>query len=115
MPHVQVDGESGSTTSLTDIVSKESNRENRMIMKKVLVKCADISNPCRPQPLCKVWAQRIAEEYFAQVCMVEYGLGGPTNWGHIEIVLSSEVRCSSTIGKSGGFFRVLYCFSEVPF
>lgn len=62
---VSVD-ETGSTTSLTDIVGKESNRENRMIMKKVLVKCADISNPCRPLPLCKVWAQRIAEEYFAQ-------------------------------------------------
>ena len=49
------------------IVSKESNLENRMIMKKILVKCADISNPCRPLPLCKVWAERIAEEYFAQV------------------------------------------------
>jgi hypothetical protein len=65
---VQVDGETGSATSLTDIVSKESNRENRMIMKKVLVKCADICNPCRPLPLCKVWAERIAEEYFVQVC-----------------------------------------------
>ena len=35
-------------------------------MKRILVKCADISNPCRPQKLCKEWAERIAEEYFAQ-------------------------------------------------
>lgn len=63
---ISVDGETGSNVSLTDIVSKEHNRKNRMIMKKVLVKCADISNPCRPLHLCKVWAQRIAEEYFAQ-------------------------------------------------
>lgn len=35
-------------------------------MKRILVKCADISNPCRPQKLCKEWAERIAEEYFDQ-------------------------------------------------
>ena len=38
-----------------------------MVMKRILVKCADISNPCRPTELCKAWAQRIAEEYFSQV------------------------------------------------
>ena len=59
---IQVDGETSSTTSLT---AKESH-EHRKVMKRILVKCADISNPCRPQKLCKQWAQRIAEEYFAQ-------------------------------------------------
>ncbi|KAL5481536.1 hypothetical protein EMCRGX_G021720 [Ephydatia muelleri] len=54
--------ETGSSTSLT---SKE-NRESRMLMKRILVKCADISNPCRQRRLCKIWAQRIANEYFAQ-------------------------------------------------
>lgn len=33
----------------------------------MLIKCADISNPCRPQELCIEWAGRISEEYFAQV------------------------------------------------
>ncbi|XP_064390793.1 high affinity cAMP-specific and IBMX-insensitive 3',5'-cyclic phosphodiesterase 8B-like [Halichondria panicea] len=58
-----VDGETGSSTSLT---SKDNSRENRMAMKRVLVKCADISNPCRPTELCQEWATRISEEYFNQ-------------------------------------------------
>ena len=33
----------------------------------MLIKCADISNPARPRPLCETWAKRIAEEYFLQV------------------------------------------------
>ena len=57
-----MDGETGSTTSLS---AKESH-EHRKVMKRILVKCADISNPCRPQKLCIEWAERIAEEYFAQ-------------------------------------------------
>ena len=32
----------------------------------MLIKCADVSNPARPLEHCKVWAERIAEEYFAQ-------------------------------------------------
>ncbi len=62
--------------------------ENVAILKRMLIKCADISNParyfcnndfilklfglgknrkiCRPLPLCKEWAFRIAEEYFSQ-------------------------------------------------
>ena len=59
---LQVDGETGSTTSL----SAKDCHEHRKVMKRILVKCADISNPCRPQKLCKEWAERIAEEYFAQ-------------------------------------------------
>ncbi len=73
---MQVEGESGSSSNLNGLMSKE---ENRMIMKKILVKCADISNPCRPLPLCKVWAKRIAEEYFTQVrstCSSLYRGGG---------------------------------------
>lgn len=53
--------------SSTNLLNKDSGHDNRMIMKKILVKCADISNPCRPLPLCKIWAERIAEEYFLQV------------------------------------------------
>ena len=37
-----------------------------MLMKRILVKCADISNASRPLPLCREWASRVAEEYFSQ-------------------------------------------------
>uniref|UniRef100_UPI00398F6CF6 high affinity cAMP-specific and IBMX-insensitive 3',5'-cyclic phosphodiesterase 8A n=1 Tax=Pristiophorus japonicus TaxID=55135 RepID=UPI00398F6CF6 len=40
--------------------------ENRILIKRMLIKCADISNPCRPLDLCIDWAERISEEYFAQ-------------------------------------------------
>lgn len=41
--------------------------ENRILVKRMLIKCADISNPCRPLRLCVEWAGRISQEYFAQV------------------------------------------------
>ena len=37
------------------------------VIKRMLIKCADVSNPARPRETCKIWAERIAEEYFAQV------------------------------------------------
>ncbi len=37
-----------------------------MLMKRILVKCADISNATRPLRLCREWASRVAEEYFSQ-------------------------------------------------
>ena len=40
--------------------------DNRLLIQRTLVKCADISNACRPLELCKEWAARIAEEYFSQ-------------------------------------------------
>lgn len=43
-----------------------SCRDNRLLIQCILVKCADISNACRPLELCKEWAGRIAEEYFSQ-------------------------------------------------
>ncbi|XP_037340792.2 high affinity cAMP-specific and IBMX-insensitive 3',5'-cyclic phosphodiesterase 8B isoform X2 [Pungitius pungitius] len=40
--------------------------ENRLLIKRMLIKCADVANPCRPLQLCVEWAGRISEEYFAQ-------------------------------------------------
>ena len=37
------------------------------ILKRMIIKCADVSNPARPLEICKEWAVRIAEEYFTQV------------------------------------------------
>ncbi|KAJ3605165.1 hypothetical protein NHX12_027215 [Muraenolepis orangiensis] len=40
--------------------------ENRLLIKRMMIKCADVANPCRPLELCVEWAGRISEEYFAQ-------------------------------------------------
>ena len=41
--------------------------ENMATVKRMLIKCADVSNPARPLNICRQWAYRIAEEYFSQV------------------------------------------------
>ncbi|KAJ9576116.1 hypothetical protein L9F63_007003 [Diploptera punctata] len=40
--------------------------ENIALIKRMLIKCADVSNPTRPVQMCVEWAIRIAEEYFNQ-------------------------------------------------
>ncbi|XP_078671219.1 high affinity cAMP-specific and IBMX-insensitive 3',5'-cyclic phosphodiesterase 8B-like isoform X7 [Branchiostoma floridae x Branchiostoma belcheri] len=40
--------------------------ENRTLINRMLIKCADIANPARPLDLCVEWAKRIAEEYCQQ-------------------------------------------------
>uniref|UniRef100_F7I486 PDEase domain-containing protein n=1 Tax=Callithrix jacchus TaxID=9483 RepID=F7I486_CALJA len=40
--------------------------EKRTLMKRMLIKCADLSNPCRPLQYCIEWTARISEEYFSQ-------------------------------------------------
>jgi len=49
----------------TSELSGDGN-EAQTIMKRMLIKCADVSNPARPLEYCREWAARIAEEYFAQ-------------------------------------------------
>ncbi|XP_035226454.1 high affinity cAMP-specific and IBMX-insensitive 3',5'-cyclic phosphodiesterase 8B-like isoform X2 [Stegodyphus dumicola] len=43
-----------------------STPENIILVKRILIKCADVSNPTKPLNSCKEWAYRIAEEYVAQ-------------------------------------------------
>ncbi|NWU70461.1 PDE8B phosphodiesterase, partial [Pterocles burchelli] len=43
--------------------------DNQTLIKRMMIKCADVANPCRPLELCIEWAERISEEYFAQVCI----------------------------------------------
>ncbi|KFQ99591.1 High affinity cAMP-specific and IBMX-insensitive 3',5'-cyclic phosphodiesterase 8B, partial [Opisthocomus hoazin] len=40
--------------------------DNQTLIKRMMIKCADVANPCRPLELCIEWAVRISEEYFAQ-------------------------------------------------
>ncbi|XP_053405360.1 high affinity cAMP-specific and IBMX-insensitive 3',5'-cyclic phosphodiesterase 8B-like isoform X3 [Mercenaria mercenaria] len=55
----------GSPDSAT-LISQLSTSENKMLIRRMLIKCADVSNPCRPVNLCMEWAKRIAEEYCQQ-------------------------------------------------
>ena len=45
---------------------KDKARLKKSTLFRMLIKCADVSNPARPLEHCRVWAERIAEEYFAQ-------------------------------------------------
>lgn len=49
----------------------QNSPENRLLIKRMLIKCADVANPCRPLELCIEWAGRISEEYFAQVMLLQ--------------------------------------------
>ncbi|XP_050457414.1 high affinity cAMP-specific and IBMX-insensitive 3',5'-cyclic phosphodiesterase 8-like isoform X2 [Cataglyphis hispanica] len=40
--------------------------DNVILVKRMMIKCADVSNPTRPLKCCVEWAKRIAEEYFNQ-------------------------------------------------
>ncbi|XP_064797047.1 high affinity cAMP-specific and IBMX-insensitive 3',5'-cyclic phosphodiesterase 8B-like isoform X3 [Oncorhynchus masou masou] len=46
--------------------SIRNSPENRLLIKRMMIKCADVANPCRPLELCIEWAGRISEEYFSQ-------------------------------------------------
>lgn len=54
----------------TDVnaINSESFRtpENVEYVKRMLIKCADVSNPARPLKLAIKWAERISEEFFRQ-------------------------------------------------
>ncbi|XP_037835518.1 high affinity cAMP-specific and IBMX-insensitive 3',5'-cyclic phosphodiesterase 8B isoform X2 [Kryptolebias marmoratus] len=62
--------EETSTSSMNSDYECQNNirnsPENRLLIKRMLIKCADVANPCRPLELCIEWAGRISEEYFAQ-------------------------------------------------
>lgn len=50
-----------------DSLDISGSPENIVIIKRMLIKCADVCNPTRPLVICNTWAQRIAEEYCNQV------------------------------------------------
>lgn len=43
-----------------------SKEEDRHFILQIALKCADISNPCRPWDISKKWSQKICEEFFRQ-------------------------------------------------
>ncbi|ODM89705.1 High affinity cAMP-specific and IBMX-insensitive 3',5'-cyclic phosphodiesterase 8B [Orchesella cincta] len=65
-------GADGGTLDVTPVTPTEPDistlitSDNVILVKRMLIKCADVSNPTRPLKLCVEWANRIAEEYFRQ-------------------------------------------------
>ena len=43
-----------------------SSQERRIFVLQIAMKCADISNPCRPWNVCRLWSHRASEEFFRQ-------------------------------------------------
>lgn len=41
-------------------------QEDRHFILQIALKCADISNPCRPWEISKKWSQKVCEEFFRQ-------------------------------------------------
>ncbi|XP_066905284.1 uncharacterized protein [Halyomorpha halys] len=42
------------------------DKEDRHFILQIALKCADISNPCRPWEVSKKWSQKVCEEFFRQ-------------------------------------------------
>ncbi|XP_012867313.1 PREDICTED: high affinity cAMP-specific and IBMX-insensitive 3',5'-cyclic phosphodiesterase 8A [Dipodomys ordii] len=66
--------------------------ENRMLIKRMMIKCADVSNPCRALELCIEWAARISEEYFSQT--------DEEKRRHLPVVMPAFDRSTCSIPKS---------------
>ncbi|XP_076237354.1 phosphodiesterase 8 [Calliopsis andreniformis] len=59
------DAQADSQTDIFDM-SIVLQPENIILVKRMMIKCADVSNPTRPMNFCVEWSRRIAEEYFSQ-------------------------------------------------
>jgi len=56
----------GTPESVSSAHLNTQSPEDRAVIRRMIIKCADIANPARPTELCREWAYRIAEEYFKQ-------------------------------------------------
>ncbi|XP_078283645.1 high affinity cAMP-specific and IBMX-insensitive 3',5'-cyclic phosphodiesterase 8A isoform X2 [Rhinoraja longicauda] len=54
------------TSKVNSSRSTVDSVENQTLILRMLIKCADVSNCCRPLQLYIEWARRISEEYFIQ-------------------------------------------------
>uniref|UniRef100_G1P5D8 Phosphodiesterase n=1 Tax=Myotis lucifugus TaxID=59463 RepID=G1P5D8_MYOLU len=65
-PLAELEESEGSGPNPRDVDTMLRSPENRTLIKRMMIKCADVSNPCRPLEQCIEWAARISEEYFSQ-------------------------------------------------
>ncbi|XP_034479183.1 high affinity cAMP-specific and IBMX-insensitive 3',5'-cyclic phosphodiesterase 8 isoform X2 [Drosophila innubila] len=70
----------------------QSEEETSILMRRMLIKVADVSNPARPMQYCIEWARRIAEEYFMQT--------DEEKQHHLPIVMPMFDRATCSIPKS---------------
>ncbi|KAA3681570.1 high affinity cAMP-specific and IBMX-insensitive 3',5'-cyclic phosphodiesterase 8 [Paragonimus westermani] len=82
----------GTDECLIGPLDRLSSAENRTILRRLIIKCSDVNNQARPLSICRVWANRIAEEYFCQT-EEEKALGLP-------IVMPNFERQTCNIPKS---------------
>ncbi|XP_050433933.1 high affinity cAMP-specific and IBMX-insensitive 3',5'-cyclic phosphodiesterase 8 isoform X2 [Adelges cooleyi] len=69
-----------------------TSAEEVNLVKRMLIKCADVSNPTRPLKQCVEWAKRIAEEYFNQT--------DEEKINHLPVVMPMFDRATCSIPKS---------------
>lgn len=50
--------------------SLKSNRADKLLVMKIALKAADISNVARPEQIYRKWTSNLTEEFFAQVCIL---------------------------------------------
>ncbi|XP_025410032.1 high affinity cAMP-specific and IBMX-insensitive 3',5'-cyclic phosphodiesterase 8-like isoform X2 [Sipha flava] len=85
-----VDGLTPSDVSPETIAPTSAEEVN--LVKRMLIKCADVSNPTRPLKMCVEWAKRIAEEYFNQT--------DEEKINHLPVVMPMFDRVTCSIPKS---------------
>ncbi|XP_054277749.1 high affinity cAMP-specific and IBMX-insensitive 3',5'-cyclic phosphodiesterase 8 [Macrosteles quadrilineatus] len=93
-PNSTSDDGSGDAKSPSDCggdISLSSADEINLV-KRMMIKCADVSNPTRPLKMCVEWARRIAEEYFTQT--------DDEKANHLPVVMPMFDRTSCSIPKS---------------
>ncbi|XP_044249269.1 high affinity cAMP-specific and IBMX-insensitive 3',5'-cyclic phosphodiesterase 8 isoform X3 [Drosophila takahashii] len=72
--------------------NSQTDEEQSILMRRMLIKVADVSNPARPMQFCIEWARRIAEEYFMQT--------DEEKQRHLPIVMPMFDRATCSIPKS---------------
>ncbi|XP_017040607.1 LOW QUALITY PROTEIN: high affinity cAMP-specific and IBMX-insensitive 3',5'-cyclic phosphodiesterase 8 [Drosophila ficusphila] len=72
--------------------NSQTDEETSILMRRMLIKVADVSNPARPMQFCIEWARRIAEEYFMQT--------DEEKQRHLPIVMPMFDRATCSIPKS---------------
>ena len=87
--------------------SSLASPENVVLVKRILIKCADVSNPTRPLHLCISWGHRIAEEYCNQTDE-EKAQGLP-----VVMPVFDRSTCSIPKSQVSPLFLCLSCLSSV--
>lgn len=94
-PNSTSDDGSGDAKSPSDCgadLALTSSADEVNLVKRMMIKCADVSNPTRPLKMCVEWARRIAEEYFSQT--------DEEKANHLPVVMPMFDRTSCSIPKS---------------